>query len=256
MTLRLVRPFFIGALALALFAGAASALPITKSLTVQVFLLCDDAGLNCASTGPAGNDYFEDVTDKIWSQAGIDVVFDFAAQINSTFFSAINDSVADRGFDDLAAAYGAGGPSATVVDMFLVHSIAGAYGEGWLGAGGLAIAMDLVMSYNGGLGRIDTIAHELGHNLGLVPASLGGDAGGHSPNPDYLMASGGVRQVPGTAANIAPDGLNLDKLPADQIALARQSSLLQDSDVPEPVSMVLAASGLFAVVTIRRRRSA
>ena len=60
--------------------------------------------------------------------------------------------------------------------MFLVHTIAGAYGEGWFAWGGIGIAMDTVMAYNGGLGRIDTIAHELGHNLGLVPTSLGGDA--------------------------------------------------------------------------------
>ena len=59
--------------------------------------------------------------------------------------------------------------------MFLVHNLDfnAAYGEGWLGFGGLVMNMDLVMAFNGGAGRIDTIAHELGHNLGLVQPDAG-----------------------------------------------------------------------------------
>ena len=249
----------IGILALAvLIPGAASAGTITKFLTIQVYQVCDNSGNNCASLGPAGDAYFNAETNKIWNQAGIGVGFNFAGTFNSTLFSTIDDTVGSgHTFQDLQALYG--GTSTTTVDMFLVHNIDSnsVYGESWLGSGGLAMNMDLVMAYNGGLGRIDTIAHELGHNFGLVPASLGGDTGGHSNNthPDYLMADGGWRNVPNTSGDIWPDGLRLDKLPADQIALARQSSLLQDV-TPEPASMAIFGSGALALLMIRRRRSA
>ena len=243
----------ISALAtVALIPGEALAAPITKALTVQVYQLCDDAGNNCASTGPAGNDYFAAETNKIWSQAGIAVAFNFVAQINSSAYSFLNDNAAGDSFGDLHAAYGSMGPSTTTIDMFLVREVAGSfYGQGWFGLGGFVMSMDAVMNFNGGLGRVDTIAHEIGHNFGLVPVGLGGDAGGHSSLDNYLMARGEIRLVPMTSADIAPDGLGLDMIPAIQGALARESLLL--SDVPEPFSVVLVGMGLLGMAMVRRR---
>ncbi len=226
------------------FCGDALAAPITKTATVNVYQVCNDAGLDCASLGPAGNFYFANETSKIWSQAGIGVSFDFAGTINSTLYINIDDTVLGKGFADLHSDYGTKGPSSTAIDMFLVRTINGAYGEAWLGFGGFVIAMDSVMAFNGGIGRLDTIAHELGHNLGLP----------HFASPDQLMASGGIRNVPASLADINPDGLKLDKITPQQAATARASSLLRDvTTTPEPVSMALAGAGILALVIIRRR---
>jgi hypothetical protein len=68
------------------------------------------------------------------------------------------------------------------------------------------------------------------------------------------MASGAWRNVPATLADINPDGFKLDKLPQDQIDYARQSSLLSDTNAPEPASMAFVGIGLVAVGLLRRRR--
>lgn len=246
------------ALALAVAAlapGLSEAMPITKSVTINVYQLCDDGGLNCAATGPSGNEYFTDSTNKIWAQAGIAVNFSFQTTINSTHFLDIDDDVAGDTFGDLHALYGTMGPSATGIDMFLVKSVAGAYGEGWSGAGGLVMAMQTIMDFNGGLGRIDTLAHELGHNLGLEPTDSPNYAGssdpGHSNNPNSLMAGGGIRNVPTTLADIKPDGLGYDQLNAYQIGVVQKSTLL--NDVPEPAGLALCGLALSALALSRRR---
>lgn len=237
-------------------AGAASATTIDKTLTIDVFQVCDTGGGNCAAVGPAGDAYYAAEVNKIWAQAGISVSFDFVQQIDNSNFTNINDGVVGSRFGDLAAAYGTGGPSSTTVDLFLVHTVAGAYGEGWLGAGGLVIAMDTVMAYNGGVGRIDTIAHELGHNLGLVPNSLGGDSGGHTTDPTQLMDTGLTRDIPTSLADIAPGAAGYDVIPAGQAALARQSSLLSDLAAPEPASWTLLLTGIGLGLLARRRAAA
>lgn len=222
--------------------GLAQAASIDRTLTLQVYRVCDDAGANCASMGPSGDQFFSAETNKIWAQAGIGVNFAYIGDIDSTAYSHIDDSVLGDGFADLSAHYGTMGPSASIVDLFLVHTVAGAYGEGWLGTGGLVMAMDTVMDFNGGLGRIDTIAHELGHNLGLDHTT---------PGDNYLMTSGLSRSIPTTLGDITPDGLGLDLLSADMIATVRDSSLL----TPEPVSFTLAAAGLLALGLARRRQA-
>ncbi len=244
-----------------LASGAASALPITKTATINIYQLCDDVGANCAATGPTGDTYFADSTHKIWEQAGIGFDFNFVSKINSSAFLHINDSVTGDSFADLQLTYG-GWPSATSIDLFLVQTItvdsAGhrAYGEGWLGMGGLVMGMQDIMGFNGGLGRIDTLAHELGHNFGLQPDSLGG-VDWHSTDPNNLMASGGIRHVPTTLSDISPNGLGYDRLTLAQVNYARQSSLLSNithDTLPEPTSPALFSVALLALSVSRYRK--
>ena len=226
-----------------------AAMPISKQLVVTAIQVCNTAGTTCASTGSAGNAYFEAETDKIWAQAGIDIHFVFGGTVNNTALFSNSDGVGTfAGSGPLA------GPGTT---MWLMDSFSspGLYGNAWLDAGGTAINMGLVTSFNGGIGRLDTIAHELGHNLGLVATSSGHD----DSNPNFLIASGSVRNIPSSLGEICPDPGALtcySLLTAAHIATARSSLMLIDFTgvVPEPGGLALAGLALATAFVARRRR--
>ncbi len=242
-----------------------NAMTIDKTVNVNVYQLCTDDGSACANQGPLGNSYYFTETNKIWAQAGISVSFTFIEQIKSSQFYDISDTAGDK-FDDLydfKFGVGMAGNVKNRVDMFLVNNYDGAYGVGYSGAGGLIMAMSTISAFNCGgaagcTGRVDTLAHELGHNFGLVPEGFVDYAGssdpGHSTGTNTLMNGGGTRLIPTTFAQIAPDGDGLDLLPQTHIDFARQSSLL--SPVPEPTSWAMFAVGLLGIGATLRRRQA
>jgi hypothetical protein len=193
-------------------------------ITIQPIQVCNDTGLSCAN---AGQELFAEAGNKIWAQAGLSLDFLSFATFNSTLYQNLDESTTAN-FAGLTGAGHGQNANPLVIDMWFVHDISGAYGEGWLGFNGIAIGDNV---FSGG-GRLDTIAHELGHNLGL-------DHYNTSDFALYLMAAGGVRTTPGSLSQITPDGLGTDRLSSAEIATALRSRFVLESAVPEPGTMAL-----------------
>ncbi len=204
-----------------------------RQLFVQPIQVCDDNGLNCADI-----QFYEDITDKIWGQAGIDVTFLTPNRLNDSTYLSIapnpdttfpftNYEFYQLSFTGGPGAFGRHPDSGTdtgPINMWFVDQIESTiglvFGTAWVGSNGILISDD-TFSFNSGLGRIDTIAHEIGHNLGLQHRTFG------AGNANNLMTAGTVRNSPSSITDITPDGANLDQLTQDQIDEARTSGFLE-----------------------------
>lgn len=194
--------------------GQAHAITIDKYFTVNPIDVCNNAGGNCATV----NTYTAQ-TKKIYAQANVLPVFLPTTQINNTSLQN-PPSVSNFG----SSGNGRSSDPSTLNVWFansMPNSSGTLYGEAWLGGNGVAINTSAVNSYNGGIGRMDTVAHELGHNLGLGHSDYG--AGG----ANNLMTAGSVRSIPNGIGNIAPDGSNLDQLTAAQVTELRSSPFMK-----------------------------
>jgi hypothetical protein len=154
------------------------ALPVTETLTVQPIIVCDNAGANCAPSSGLGS--YETMANTIYNQAGIGIAFATPEHYNN---SALLDPQADTTgvsvFDtahDLVRLAGHGqSTDPNTLNLWLVDNLVsttngvpngkGVYGFGLIGGNGAIIAT--APDANGRVAAIDTMAHEIGHNLGL-----------------------------------------------------------------------------------------
>jgi hypothetical protein len=147
--------------------------------------------------------------------------------------------------------------SLDVIDLWFVPQVTSCagqtgtvYGCSQVGGNNASVTA-ATFSYDSGIGRIDTISHELGHSLGLPDCS--------ACDADNLEAAGDLRNIPQTVNDIFLNGAGYDQLTAAQIETADSSAFLFPSnqvDTPEPGTLLLAVSGVLGLWLRARRAKA
>jgi hypothetical protein len=156
------------------------AVPVSQVLTVQPIIICDNAGLNCAPN--SGLAAYETMANTIFDQSGIGVAFAPPRFYNNAnFLTPHVDTTTSGLFDtahDLLRLPGHGqSTNPNTLNVFLVDNIVSttngvvntsvhSYGYGLIGGNGVIIAT--APDSLGKVAATDTMAHELGHNLGLA----------------------------------------------------------------------------------------
>lgn len=196
-----------------------------QTVNVQIINVCDEVGNNCALSSPGASISYNPVAiQNIFNQAGVSVRLLAPVQFNSSAY--LNPAV----IDDPANGYQTGNPvdpahlllslpghrqntNANVLNVFLVNSLphttalngqmvpAGQlYGLGLQNANGAIATTGIFLTGTPGVysvAGLDNIAHELGHNLGLLHVD------GTADSSPYNLLQGQNRFVPNTLCGIA-----------------------------------------------------
>jgi hypothetical protein len=197
------------------------AVPVTTILTVQPIVVCQGSGTVSSTPGTgcapsSGLGAYETYTNAIYDQAGIGVSFappeylDNSAYLNpqvGTTSAALFDTA--HNLVDLPGNGQSTHPD--TLNMYLVDNListtngkpngAGIYGYGLIGGNGAIIA-----TAPNSLGRqaaLDTMAHELGHNLGLTHVDQAPYAG-TAVDTTFNLMNGSSRTVPFETCQVTP----------------------------------------------------
>lgn len=180
----------------------------------------------------------EAVLDKIYAQADIDVNILPSKFLDGDYYQDILDDDGPTITGLAIATANTVGFDSSVVNVWFVESIANGTLLGYnnvLGNGRFAVAPGALM---------DTVAHELGHALGLD----------HVVDGNNLMSVPPSHTSPTSIDQIYPTG-NLDQLTAAQITTLTSSSFVSPVPEPEEITIAVAFSMLlFGFVQRRRRR--
>ena len=195
-----------------------AATTIDRMIRIQPIQVCSDDDSVCANPNQI---IFAVETQKIWAQAGVHVEFLPWHRFRGNSWLDLTVGTFDNfNIFNLAGSLGHGqNADPKVINVWFVRSIGGGgfYGHSLQSGNGIAVA-DNIFAASSGVDRLDVIAHEMGHNLGLDHTTFG--AGGNT----NVMSAG--RLVPASQADIYPDGQHLGQLTSQQIAQARISPLV------------------------------
>ncbi|MEA5466898.1 hypothetical protein [Leptothoe sp. PORK10 BA2] len=170
---------------------------IKKYINVQPIEICDNLGGRCA-----GTPIFASETKAIWEKAGLDINFLPTRQLNESLFLIATETAIDYGLFSGIPRTGVSSDPKTINVWFaqdLFYHGGTRFGRGSIGGNKLVLNSSAISSFNGGKGRIDTLAHELGHNLGLF----------HHHDENHLLAAGDQRQSPESLLDITTNQTSL-----------------------------------------------
>lgn len=192
--------------------------PITQLVTVQPIDVCNNLGGACAPI--TGLSAYESFADATFAQAGIGFAFAPVVKYdNSGFLNPQADSTASAVFDTAHQLVRTPGHQQSAnpktLNIYFVNNIVattngipvnpfmGVYGYGLIGGNGAIIAT--APDKLGRVAALDTVAHELGHNLGLFHVDVPPLAGPNSiyNTPENLMRTLG-RTAPTQLCQVLP----------------------------------------------------
>ena len=216
-----------------------------RVLSIQPIQVCDDSGNHCAKVN-----MFEDITRRILAQAKLKVSFLPIHQLRASRFlkidKAANLSSSDYEFYELsrtgeAGAFGRNSDSTRTsgpINVWFVDEIEAAdgftqFGLAWIDANGVLISAESG-TFNG-TGRPDTLAHEIGHNLGLH----------HGTDPNNLLTDGSRRNIPTSVEDIG----SVSQLTDAQIAEIKRSGFLTNNSNGSPGTEIASANDIIDDMT-------